>query len=56
MIDLLFDIPDKLASLADAIFTLLFSTISIFGIDISLWEILGGVAITFLVIRSIIRS
>lgn len=56
IIDIVLDLPQKLADLAAILQTWIFEGVDLFGYTVSFWGILGGVIITTLILISIIRD
>ncbi len=44
MYELIFGFFNKLISLCDVVYNFLFTTINVAGVDISMWQLVGGVA------------
>lgn len=51
----LFDLAFRLAELAQKLVDFMFFEISIAGIDVSVWQALGGFGLTTLIVYSIVR-
>ena len=56
IIDILFDLPEKLGGLVETLQLFLFQSIDIGGYQISFWGLLGGFLITVLIIGGIIGA
>lgn len=56
IMELLWELPTKLISMLNIIWTFLFTTISIAGYDVSIWGLVGGVGLVGLIIWGIIRG
>lgn len=56
IIDIVLDIPTKLADLAATLQEWIFDGITLFGYNVSFWAILGGLLIGALIVLSIVRG
>lgn len=56
IIDVLFDLPVKLTELTEVLFDFLFTTVDLFGIEVSFWGILGGIGVALLIVYSIVTN